>query len=93
MRIQLTKHYFIEQCVNSPFSWDLFRVSEGVRRGKKVVVEKPEAFGFSLEHIIKKIGDYELLESKETVDFNEYLKRYKQITEDVTKVLLNNLKK
>lgn len=92
MRIKLTENYFIEQCIHAPFSWDLFKVSEGVRNGVTVTVEKPIAFGFSLEHLIKKIGDYELSESNETVDFEEYLRRYKEISESVKESIIKQLK-
>lgn len=92
MRIQLTENYFIEQCIHAPFSWDLFKISQGERKGEMVTVEKPIAYGFSLEHLIKKIADYEIAESSETVVFEEYLKRYKEISESVVKVLINNLK-
>lgn len=95
MRIELTKKFFIEQCLHAPFCWDLMKVSYGNRGGKENVrVETPVAYGLTLEHLMKKIADYEIFESeKDLKTFEDYIKEYKKISEKAVKELINNLKK
>lgn len=95
MRIELTEKFFIEQCLHAPFCWDLMKVSYGNRGGKENVrVETPVAYGMTLERLVKKIADYEIFESEEDLKtFEEYIKKYKVISEKAVKELINNLKK
>lgn len=93
MRIRLSKNFFIEQCAYAPFSWDLYTISKGVRKGEVVEVEKPAGcYGVSLEHLITKIADYQLQEECEELNIEEYIERFKKIQkeaiEEIRKVTL-----
>ena len=56
MKIKLTENFFISQCIHAPFNWDLIKISYGDRNGEEnVEVEKPVAFGMSLQHLMNKI--------------------------------------
>lgn len=95
MRIQLTDKFFIEQCLHAPFNWDLIKISFGKRGGEEGVrIETPVAYGLSLEHLINKVADYEIFENnKELEIFQEYIKQYKEISENSVKKIINSLKK
>lgn len=83
MRIRLSKNFFIEQCSYAPFSWDLYLVSTGIRKGETVEVEKPVGcYGVSLDNIVTKIADYQLQEECEELNIEEYIERFKKIQEE-----------
>lgn len=89
MKIKLTENFFIRQCVHAPFNWDLVKISYGKRNGQKnVKVETPVAFGLSLQHLMNKIGDYEIFENESEFEtFEKYIEEYKKINEEVLKQL------
>lgn len=89
MKIKLTENFFISQCVHAPFNWDLVKISYGNRNGQKnVKVETPVAFGLSLQHLMSKIGDYEIFENESEFEtFEKYIEEYKKINEKVLKQL------
>lgn len=89
MKIKLTENFFISQCIHAPFNWDLIKISYGNRNGEEnVEVEKPVAFGISLQHLMNKIGDYEIFETKKEFEtFEKYIEEYKKINEEVLKQL------
>lgn len=95
MKIKLTDKFFIEQCKQSPFCWDLVKVSIGNRNGQENVrVETAVAFGMTLQHLIKIVADYEIYEKiKEFETFENYVKEYKKISEDILNRLQTSLKK
>lgn len=94
MRIKLTETFFIEQCLHTPFNWDLIKVSYGNRGGKENVrVETAIAYGLSLEHLSKKIADFEIFEKEEDFKtFQEYINQYKEISNEVVNKIINKLK-
>jgi hypothetical protein len=67
------------------------KVSYGNRGGKENVrVETPVAYGLTLEHLMKKIADYEIFESeKDLKTFEDYIKEYKKISTEIVNKLLN----
>ena len=85
MKIKLTEKFFISQCTHAPFNWDLMKISYGNRNGEEnVKIETPVAFGLSLQHLMNKIGDYEIFENE---TFEKYIEEYKKINEEVLKQL------
>lgn len=94
MRIKLTETFFIKQCLHAPFNWDLIKISYGKRKGKKNVrVETAIAYGLSLEHLSKKIADFEIFEKeKDFKTFQEYINQYKEISNEVVNKIINKLK-
>lgn len=97
MRIYLTDNFYIEQCPYAPFSWDLYLIQTGVRKGETVEVEKPAGcYGISLESIVAKIADYQLQVNGEDLSIDQYIKEFKQIQEQAIEKIkesINQLKK
>lgn len=95
MKIKLTEKFYIEQCLHAPFCWDLIKISYGNRAGKEnVEVTTPVAYGLTLELLVKKITDYEIFESdKEWLEFQEYIKQYKDISTEIVNKLNKHFKK
>ena len=90
MRIKLTDNFFIEQCAYAPFSWDLYTVYKGKRKGEIIEVEKPAGcYGLSLPQIVSKAIDFEIqLSEEKELELREYIERFEKIQKEV----LNNLK-
>lgn len=89
MKIKLTEKFFISQCTHASFNWDLIKISYGNRNGEEnVKIETPVAFGLSLQHLMNKIGDYEIFENESEFEtFEKYIEEYKKINEEVLKQL------
>lgn len=94
MKIKLTDKFYIEQCLHAPFCWDLIKITYGNRAGKEnVEVNTPVAYGLTLELLAKKIVDYEIFESeKEWMEFEEYIKQYKEIGNEIVNKLNKHIK-
>lgn len=94
MKIKLTDKFYIEQCLHAPFCWDLIKITYGNRAGKKnVEVNIPVAYGLTLELLAKKVVDYEIFESeKEWMEFEEYIKQYKEIGNEIVNKLNKRIK-
>lgn len=94
MKIKLTDKFYIEQCLHTPFCWDLIKVTYGNRAGKEnVEVNTPVAYGLTLELLTKKVVDYEIFESeKEWMEFKEYIKQYKEIGNEIVNKLNKRIK-
>ena len=94
MKIKLTDKFYIEQCLHTPFCWDLIKVTYGNRAGKEnVEVNTPVAYGLTLELLVKKVVDYEIFESeKEWMEFKEYIKQYKEIGNEIVNKLNKRIK-
>lgn len=94
MKIKLTEKFYIEQCLHAPFCWDLIKVTYGNRAGKEnVEVNTSVAYGLTLELLAKKVVDYEIFESeKEWMEFEEYIKQYKEIGNEIVNKLNKRIK-
>lgn len=94
MKIKLTDKFYIEQCLHAPFCWDLIKITYGKRAGKEnVEVNTPVAYGLTLELLAKKVVDYEIFESeKEWMEFEEYIKQYKEIGNEIVNKLNKRIK-
>lgn len=94
MKIKLTEKFYIEQCLHAPFCWDLIKITYGKRAGKEnVEVNTLVAYGLTLELLAKKIVDYEIFESeKEWMEFEEYIKQYKEIGNEIVNKLNKRIK-
>lgn len=94
MKIKLTEKFYIEQCLHAPFCWDLIKVTYGNRAGKEnVEVNTPVAYGLTLELLAEKVVDYEIFESeKEWMEFEEYIKQYKEIGNEIVNKLNKHIK-
>ena len=90
MKIKLTDKFYIEQCLHAPFCWDLIKVTYGNRAGKEnVEVNTPVAYGLTLELLAKKV----IFESeKEWMEFEEYVKQYKEIGNEIVNKLNKHIK-
>lgn len=94
MKIQLTDKFYIEQCLHAPFNWDLIKINYGIRGGKETRIDTPVAYGLTLEHLIKKIPEYQIFEKEEEfIELKNFIKEYKKISEEVASKLLKSLKK
>ena len=94
MKIKLTEKFYIEQCLHAPFCWDLIKVTYGNRAGKEnVEVNTPVVYGLTLELLAKKVVDYEIFESEEEwMKFEEYIKQYKEIGNEIVNKLNKHIK-
>lgn len=94
MRIKLTDKIFCEQCTYSPWAWDLYQISSGIRKGKEVDVEKPLGiYGLSLERVVHYVPDIHLQisETKE-LELKEYIEEFKKIQQEVIQNINESIK-
>lgn len=94
MRIKLTDKIFCEQCPYSPWSWDLYQITTGVRQGKEIEIEKPLGiYGLPLERVVQYVPDIHLQinETKE-LELKEYIEEFKKIQQEVIKNINESIK-
>ncbi len=91
MRIKLTENYFIEQSMNAPHLWDLYRKRTAKETGKQY--ETAEAYGLDLKQVAEKVPYFEILSKEgEIATFEEFVKEFESKQKEIISEFLKQVK-